>query len=137
MTSNLRLGLFILVTFAMFSAGVFLVGRQENHFTSNYRLRSEFQNVSGLAEGAQVRVGGIHKGTVKSIKLPDRPDGRIVVSMDLTKDTQSIVRKDSVASIESEGLLGDKFVEISFGSLEGEQITNGATIGSKPPLDIS
>ena len=137
MTSNLRLGLFILITFGMFCAGVFLVGRQENHFASNYRLRSEFLSVAGLSEGAQVRVGGIHKGTVRSIQLPQRPDGKIVVTMDLTKDTQAIVRKDSIASIQSEGLLGDKFIEVSFGSVEGEMVRSGETIQSKPPLDIS
>jgi phospholipid/cholesterol/gamma-HCH transport system substrate-binding protein len=137
MTSHFRLGMFILITAAIFSAGVFLVGRQENHFRANYRVKSEFQTVAGLNEGAEVRVGGMHKGTVRSILLPKRPDGKVVVTMDLAKDTQAIVRKDSVASIQSEGLLGDKYVEVSFGSVDGESLRGGETIGSKPPLDIS
>lgn len=137
MTKTLRLGLFILVAFAMFSAAVFLVGRQQLRFSSNYRVQSEFETVAGLNEGAEVRVGGMHQGTVRKILLPKRPDGRIVVAMDLSRDTQSIVRKDSIASIQSEGLLGDKYVEVSFGSVDGESLKGGETIDSKPPLDIA
>jgi outer membrane protein OmpA-like peptidoglycan-associated protein len=57
--------------------------------------------------------------------------------MDLQTDTQGIVRKDSTASIQSEGLLGDKYVEVSFGSVDAEKLKSGDTIPSKPPLDIS
>jgi phospholipid/cholesterol/gamma-HCH transport system substrate-binding protein len=116
---------------------VFLVGRQELRFGSNYLVRSEFDNVTGLSQGADVRVGGIRTGTVRSIQLPSRPDGKVTVTMDLTSETKSIVRRDSVASIQSEGLLGDKYVEISFGSVESERLKGGETIDSEPPLDIS
>jgi phospholipid/cholesterol/gamma-HCH transport system substrate-binding protein len=57
--------------------------------------------------------------------------------MDLAKETQAIVKQDSVASIQSEGLLGDKYVEISFGSVDAERLKNGETIESLPPLDIA
>ena len=137
MTRSFRIGLFILITLAMFCTGIFLVGRQKSHFGSYYRVRTEFKTVSGLNEGAEVRVGGIHKGTVRSIDLPKRPDGRIQVSMDLARDTHAIVKKDSLAAIQSEGLLGDKYVEVSFGSVEAESLRGGEMIASKPPLDIS
>lgn len=137
MTSTFRLGSFILVAFAIVSASVFLVGRQQMQFGSNYRLKAEFQTVAGLNEGAEVRVGGMHKGTVRSIILPKRPDGRIVVGMDLAKDTQTVVRKDSVAAIQSEGLLGDKYIEVSFGTMDADALKGGETIDSKPPLDIA
>jgi phospholipid/cholesterol/gamma-HCH transport system substrate-binding protein len=137
MNSTFRLGAFILAALAILVATIFLVGKQESRFGSNYRVQSNFETVAGLNEGAQVRVGGIHKGTVRSILLPKTPDGLITVSMDLSKDTQAIVRKDSLASIQAEGLLGDKYVEISFGSLESETLRGGETIDSKPPLDIA
>jgi outer membrane protein OmpA-like peptidoglycan-associated protein len=87
--------------------------------------------------GADGRLGGIRKGTVRSIQLPKTPDGKVVVNMDLAKETQAIVKQDSVASIQSEGLLGDKYVEVSFGSLEGARLKGGETIDSQAPLDIS
>jgi phospholipid/cholesterol/gamma-HCH transport system substrate-binding protein len=137
MSRSFRLGLFLLTTLAILAACVLLVGRQESKFGSNYRVRSEFDNVTGLSEGADVRVGGIRKGTVRSIQLPGRPDGKVTVAMDLAKETQSIVKQDSIASIQSEGLLGDKYVEISFGSVESARLKGGEIIESEPPLDIS
>jgi outer membrane protein OmpA-like peptidoglycan-associated protein len=57
--------------------------------------------------------------------------------MDLENATHDVVKKDSVASIKSEGLLGDKYVEISFGSPDVEKAKDGDTIDTAPPLDIS
>jgi len=57
--------------------------------------------------------------------------------MDLDKETQSIVKQDSIAAIQSEGLLGDKYIEISFGSLDAAMLKGGETIDSAPPFDIS
>jgi len=137
MSRSFRLGLFILTTLAILAAAVFLVGRQESKFGSNYLVRSEFASVAGLSEGADVRVGGIRKGTVQSIRLPQSPDGKDVLTLSLSKDTQAIVRQDSVAAIQSEGLLGDKYVEVSFGSVDSPRLKGGETIESAPPLDIS
>ncbi len=137
MSRSFRLGLFMLTTLAIFAVCVFLVGRQESKFGFNYQVRSDFKSVAGLSEGADVRVGGIRKGTVRSIRLPKTPDGEVVVTMDLAKETQAIVKQDSVASIQSEGLLGDKYVEISFGSEDAARLKGGETIDSEPPFDIS
>ena len=137
MSRSFRLGLFLLTTLAVLGVSVFLVGRQEMRFGSNYRVRSEFDNVSGLTDGADVRVGGIRMGTVQSIQLPQRPDGKVTVTMDLAKETQSIVKQDSIASIQSSGLLGDKYVDISFGSMEAARLKGGEKIESEPPLDVA
>src|SRR5580698_2173038 len=137
MSQNLRLGAFIIVTLAILATGVFLIGSRESMFHSSYKVRANFDNVAGLNEGADVRVGGLRKGSVKSIQLPKRPDGKVVVLMDLEKETQSIVKLDSTAAIKSEGMLGDKYVEISFGSMDAAKLRGGETIGSEPPLDIA
>ena len=137
MSQSFRLGLFMLASLAILAICVFLVGSQQSKFGSHYLVRSDFDNVSGLSEGADVRVGGIRKGVVRSIQLPKRPDGKVVVLMQLDKETQSIVKQDSVAAIQSEGLLGDKYVEISFGSMDAARLKGGETIESAPPFDIS
>lgn len=137
MSQNLRLGLFIVVSLAILGAGVFLIGSRESMFTASYAVRADFQNVAGLNEGADVRVGGIRKGSVTNIQLPNQPNGKVVVLMSLAKETQSIVKMDSLADIKSEGMLGDKYVEISFGSMEAAKLRGGETIGAVPPLDVS
>ena len=111
-----RLGVFIVATLAVLATGIFLIGDRQFLFSSTYILKSNFMHVAGLINGAEVRVGGIHKGTVKQIQLPAQPDGGVTVIMAMEKSTRKVIRKDSVASIQTEGLLGDKYVEVTFGS---------------------
>ena len=135
--STFRVGAFIAFALLILAVGVFVIGGKQSLFQSTYRIRADFQNVSGLNEGADVRVGGIHEGTVRRIELPRRPDEKVTVVMDLASATRDIVKKDSVASIRSEGLLGDKYVEVSFGSQEAKRLKGGETIESDPPTDFA
>ena len=137
MSRALRLGLFVVATLAVLTVGIFLVGNNELLFKSTFRVNAYFQNVAGLNDGADVRVGGLHQGTVKRIRLPGRPDGKLQVQMDLESASRNLVKKDSIASIKSEGLVGDKYVEISFGSENAPALKDSETIESAPPLDIS
>src|SRR3981081_3729591 len=111
MSREFRLGLFIVATLLILAAGVFLIGDKQLLFRSTYHVKTEFQNVVGLDKGADVRVGGIHKGSVQRIDLPKNPEGKVTVVMGLESATRDILKKDSLASIKSEGLLGDKYVE--------------------------
>jgi outer membrane protein OmpA-like peptidoglycan-associated protein len=82
-------------------------------------------------------VGGVHSGTVQSIALPHNPGEKVTVLMDLDKSTHEIIKHDSVASIETEGVLGSQFVAISFGSAGQGEVRNGEIIQSEPPLQVS
>ena len=101
-----RLGAFIVVTLAVLAAGVFIIGSKEYLFRSTYQLKAQFDNVAGLADGADVQVGGVHSGTVHSIELPHKPGEKVTVVMELDKSTHEIIKQDSVASIETEGRVG-------------------------------
>jgi outer membrane protein OmpA-like peptidoglycan-associated protein len=137
MSRAFRLGLFIVATLLILAAGVFLIGEKRFLFRRTYRLKAEFQNVVGLNNGADVRVGGIHLGTVKYISLPNGPSGKLTVVMDMATSTENIIRQNSVATIKTEGLLGDKYVEISFGSEKAPAIESGDTIKGETPVDFS
>ncbi len=137
MSRTSRLGVFIVIALLIFSAGVFWIGEKQFLFHSTYRLKAEFQNVAGLNGGAEVRVGGIHEGTVRQIQLPTRPNEKVGVLMDLAGGTRNVIKRDSVATIRSEGLVGDKFVEISFGSEQSPKADDGDMIQGEPPLQIS
>jgi phospholipid/cholesterol/gamma-HCH transport system substrate-binding protein len=129
-----RLGVFIVATLAVLATGVFIVGSKEYLFRSTYQLKAQFDNVAGLVDGADVQVGGVHSGTVRSIVLPHKPGDKVTVIMDLGKSTREIIKQDSVASIETEGLLGNQYMAISFGSAGQAEVKNGDTIQSTPPL---
>src|ERR1700678_2380237 len=133
-----RLGAFIVMTLAVLAAGVFIIGSKEYLFSPTYQLRTQFDNVAGLTTGADVEVGGVHSGTVRSITLPRNPRDKVTVVMQLDKaSTQDIVKKDSLASIETEGLLGNEYVAGVFGSDGQASVQNGDTIDSVPPLQMS
>ena len=136
MTRLARLGAFIVVTLAVLASGVFIIGSKEYLFRSTYKLRAQFQNVVGLAEGADVQVGGVHSGTVTAIELPRKPGDEVTVVMELDRTTREIIKRDSMASIETEGLLGNQFLAISFGSAGEPEVRDGETIQSEPPLQM-
>jgi phospholipid/cholesterol/gamma-HCH transport system substrate-binding protein len=132
-----RLGVFIVVTLAILAAGVFIIGSKEYLFRSTYQLRAEFDNVAGLEAGADVQVGGVHSGTVQSITLPHKPGEKVMVLMNLDKATHEIIKNDSVASIETEGVLGNQFLAISFGSEGHAEVKDGEIIESESPLVLA
>ena len=137
MARTVRLGMFIVATLLVLGAGVFLIGSKQLRFRATYRVMAQFPTVAGLQPGADVRVGGTHQGTVKSIDLPHQNDGQVSVVMDLEQGTRDVVNKGSVASIQSEGLLGDKYVEISFGEKGAPPLKGGDTLWSATPIDIA
>jgi len=134
MTRVARLGAFIFLTLAVLAAGVFIIGSKQYLFSSTYQVKAQFDNVAGLTAGANVQVGGVISGTVHSISLPDKPGDKITVVVDLEKSTHAIVKEDSVASIETEGLLGNQYMAISFGSSGQPDVRDGETIRSLPPI---
>ena len=137
MSRAARLGVFIIATLAILAAGVFIIGSKQYLFTPTYRLKAQFATVVGLDPGAEVRVGGVHTGSVRAIELPHKPTDKITVLMDLQRSTHDIIKQDSVAAIETEGLLGNEYVSISFGSAQALNVKDNDTIASQAPLVIA
>ena len=79
MSTAFRVGVLLVMALLFLCIGVFLIGNKEFLFSRTYRLKAEFQNVAGLNSGAEVRIGGIHQGTVKEIDLPSQPDAKVTV----------------------------------------------------------
>jgi phospholipid/cholesterol/gamma-HCH transport system substrate-binding protein len=137
MSRAARIGAFIVATLAILVAGIFIIGSKQYLFSSTYQLKTQFDNVAGLDAGGDVRVGGVHSGTVRNIMLPHKPGDKVTVVMDLSNSTHEIIKQDSVASIETEGLLGNQYLAISFGSAGAANLRDGDTIASQPPLEMS
>ena len=97
---------------------ILALGQRSHLFTRQYSLTATFENAGGLISGASVRVAGVNAGTVRGIRIVREPSGDAKVQLDLSLGTafQADIRDDSVATIRSLGLLGDKYVEITLGS---------------------
>jgi len=137
MSRAARLGAFILGTLAILAVGIFIIGSKKYLFRPTYQLKTTFANVAGLQAGADVMVGGLHSGTVRAIDLPSKPGEQMTVIMEMDEPTRKIIRQDSIASIQTEGLLGNQYVAVSFGSGSKPEVKNGDSIASVPPLEMS
>jgi phospholipid/cholesterol/gamma-HCH transport system substrate-binding protein len=132
-----RLGAFIFGALLILTFVVFRIGDKDFLFSSTYHLQAPFDNVAGLGNGSDVRLGGVRVGTVEMIQMPQTAGGRVVVVMNLESSTRKLIRKDSVVAIQTEGLLGSKYVTISSGSPNAAEVKEGDTLQSQPPLDFS
>ena len=130
-------GLFVLVTLALFATGLFLIGERRMLFTDKIELETEFASVSGLQPGAPVQVSGMTAGDVRAIEVPIRPGGRFRVRFTVREDLQPLVRTDSVASIQTEGLVGGTFLAVAAGSAEAPAAVSGTVLPSREPFALA
>ena len=132
--SGAKLGIFIFIGSALLVIGIFLLGNKEALFRPTFTVKAYFSNIEGLRNGAPVRLGGIDVGSVKNIEIVKDTTGRVEVSMRLVNEIQRFIRKDTRASIETEGLVGNKVVILEIGSSTADLIEEGGTIQSKDPV---
>jgi phospholipid/cholesterol/gamma-HCH transport system substrate-binding protein len=133
---KLRVGVFVLVALTAFLAMIYALGAKSRLFEAKYTIHAEFSEVGGLAEGATVRLAGVQIGRVAGVELPSQPGGKVRVDLSIARQFTDRIRKDSVARIETQGLLGDKIIEISVGTAGAPPIKPGDVIASKDPADL-
>ncbi|WP_291119814.1 MlaD family protein [Flavobacterium sp. UBA6135] len=131
---KIRLGLFIAIGIFLFVVAIFLIGKQKNLFNPVYSLTTTFYNVSGLQVGNKVRFSGINVGTVDAVTIIN--DSTVSVTMFIKKDVQKFIKTNSEVSIGSEGLIGDKLLQISQGTSNANFAKDGAALVSNEPIEL-
>lgn len=134
---NLLLGILTTGALALFAAGLFLIGNQHKAFTHHVVFYTNFQNVEGLAKGAQVTVDGMIVGEVESIQVPSGPGQKFRLKMNVDDRLHGLIREDSLVTVETEGLVGDKFLVIHDGSEHASEAPAGSTLQSQEQLEMS
>jgi phospholipid/cholesterol/gamma-HCH transport system substrate-binding protein len=130
-------GLFVSAGVLLFAAGLFLIGDRRMLFTDTFRFYAEFKQVAALDIGAKVRVSGIDAGEVEEIRVPPGPSGSFRVQMRVRSDLRPLIRTDSIASIQNDGLVGNKFVQIQTGTEAAPRVADGGMVQSREPFDIA
>jgi phospholipid/cholesterol/gamma-HCH transport system substrate-binding protein len=130
------IGLFIVLGIGLFTAILFLIGNRQQAFSRHLEFYTEFSNLSGLASGAKVRVSGFDAGEIEKIQIPGSPPEKFRLKLQIEKQLSGLVREDSIVSIETDGVVGDKFVSIKTGSKQSQEARDGSTLSSKEPLDL-
>lgn len=133
---QVRVGVFVLVGLGLFLGMIYVLGARARLFESRYTIHADFTEVGGLAEGATVRLAGVQIGRVTGVNLPAQPGGKVRVDMTIARQYGDRIRKNSVARIETQGLLGDKIVEITVGAADAAAVHAGEVIAARDPTDI-
>jgi phospholipid/cholesterol/gamma-HCH transport system substrate-binding protein len=134
---KLRVGVFVLLALATFLGLIYALGARARLFESRYTVHAEFTEVGGLVEGATVRLAGVQIGRVTAVTLPGQPGGKVRVDLTIARRFSDRIRKNSVARIETQGLLGDKIVEITVGDTTALPLAPGEVLVSRDPADFS
>lgn len=116
---NFRVGLFVLIAASIFVLVIFFLSGEQSYFEKSYTLETSFKNTAGLIKGASVRLSGVRIGSVTNIDFASEPVGQKVINVKMQVNREGMERlsPDATATIKTEGLLGDKFIEI----IPGEQ----------------
>jgi phospholipid/cholesterol/gamma-HCH transport system substrate-binding protein len=132
--SELRVGILVIVSFALLALTILYIGRQQGIFAETYVVKVYMERINGLQTGAPVWLSGVRVGSVKNIQFRDRLKLKeIEVTLEIDKRVQERIRKDSVARIGTLGLLGDKYVSITQGSMVTPAIPeDGILLGANP-----
>lgn len=128
------LGMFVAGGTLLFTLAIFYVGKNQNLFSSNLTLKSIFRDINGLTVGNNVRFAGIKIGSVSEIDILD--DTSVVVKIFIEKSYQKFLRKDSKMAIGSDGLMGDKLINITTGSISKKTIEDGDFLPIVRPINM-
>ncbi|RYF81222.1 MAG: MCE family protein [Chitinophagaceae bacterium] len=127
--NNTRLGVLVILGLVLLMAALYFVGQRQSLFGSTITLRVNFEKVSGLQEGNNVRFSGINVGSVKSITILH--DTIVQVVMMVEEDAKKFIRKNSMVSIGSDGLMGNALLNIDAGSPDVPMVQNNDLLPAK------
>ena len=132
---ELTVGSFVLVGLLAAMVMVLTIANRQNVFVKRYQLFAIFESVGGLKAGAPVFLSGVEVGTVNSLSFTSR--GGVRATLQIQKRYIDRIKEDSVATIGSVGLLGDKSVEITVGSQDSAALQPGLLLKTQSPVSLN
>jgi phospholipid/cholesterol/gamma-HCH transport system substrate-binding protein len=132
--NTLRLGLFVSIGLILLIIAVYFIGFKRNMFSSTFTIYASFSDVNGLQKGDNVRFRGITIGTVKSIDVQN--DSIIKVTMIFKEKIKPFIKKNAIASIITDGLMGNKMVRIRNENSPAGTIEENDVLKTAMPIDM-
>lgn len=129
----MKLGFFVSTGMALLILLLYFIGKNRNLFGSNFVLKARFENVQGLKDGNNVRYAGIDVGSVSKIKFIN--DTVVEVFMNIENKMKKIIRKNALVSIGTDGLVGNKVVNISSIRKQSPLVQENDVLITRKPID--
>lgn len=133
-TNKIKLGIFVSLGLVVLILAIYFIGEKQLLFKNTFRLSAILEDVGGLQAGNNVRLSGINIGTIESISLVSDTTVRVDIVIDET--SRKFIKKDAVATIGSEGLIGNKVLVINPGTGGKKSIENNDRIQTSQPIDV-
>jgi phospholipid/cholesterol/gamma-HCH transport system substrate-binding protein len=134
-TSNkIKLGIFTSLGILVLILGIYFIGERQQLFRSTFHLTGVFKDVAGLQAGSNVRFSGVNVGTVDNIRIVS--DTSVKVEILIDESTRKFIKKDALASIGSEGLMGNKILIIIPGTGGKKEIENNDMVETVQPINM-
>src|SRR5580658_2995890 len=130
-------GVFVLSAVLLFSVGLFLIGNRQKAFVHHVDFFTRLNDVNGISPGSKVRVSGFEAGQVTGLDLPDLPSDKFRLKLHVDSKLHRLIRDDSFVTVESDGLVGDKFLMIHEGTDQAPEAASGTTLPSKEPIELA
>ena len=130
-------GVFVLSAVLLFSVGLFLIGNRQKAFVHHVDFFTRLNDVNGISPGSKVRVSGFEAGQVTGLDLPDLPSDKFRLRLHVDSKLHRLIRDDSFVTVESDGLVGDKFLMIHEGTDQAPEAASGTTLPSKEPIELA
>ena len=130
-TGNTRaiiVGIFVFIGLAIFIMTVLTLGSQRKTFSNSITVKSFFDNVNGLQKGNNIWFSGVKVGTIKSVKL--QQNGKVEVDMSVEEQSVKYIPKNAKARLSTDGLIGNKIIEIYGGDPNSPRIESGDVLGN-------
>lgn len=132
-SNDIKLGIFILSSLVFLILLFYMIGKNKNFFGSNFKIRSRFENVQGLKAGNNVRFAGINIGTVDAVNIIN--DTTLEVCMNIDDNMQNIIKANAVVSIGTDGLVGNKVINITAVKENERFVKQNELLSSKKAID--
>ncbi|GAB1446041.1 MAG: MCE family protein [Cyclobacteriaceae bacterium] len=120
---TLQLGVFVIVSAVILVITVYLIGQKKDIFSNTFNLKVKFGNVNGLQAGNNVRLSGINVGSVLSVEIQN--DSIIEVTMRIREEVRTHIKQNAIATIGTDGLMGNMLVNISPGKGASKIVNDG------------
>ncbi len=137
MTRQTRTGILVLAGIILFLAALFAIANRSFLFKETFLIQSRYTSVAGLSAGAAVQYQGVNIGRVDAVRLPDRPGGKIEVTLAIGVSARHVITKNTQAQIKSDGIVGNQIVVLVTPADDmGELIEDGDIIPGVDPFDL-
>jgi phospholipid/cholesterol/gamma-HCH transport system substrate-binding protein len=129
----ITVGIFVFIGIVILVTGIMVLGGQQKRFVKSIRVNAIFDNVGGLQAGANVWFSGVKIGTVRKIQFYG--NSQVEVTMNIEESVQQYIRKDALAALSTDGLIGNKIVEIVGGTIQSGTVEDGDILHAKAALN--